>query len=80
MTRTATFDTTYDAPYVGVTAIWRNISPDGKAIFVSKGSEMIRIPRSSIHGADEAKTLHLKPGDEFSFRMLAEKAEEMGLG
>lgn len=76
MTRHQTFDTTYDDPYVGVTAIWRNISPDGKAIFVSQGSETIRIPRSALHGADEAKTLTLKPGDEFSFRMLAEKVRE----
>lgn len=79
MTRRETSDTSYDAPYVGVTAIWRNVSPDGKAIFVSKGSETIRIPRASIHGADEAKTLTLKPGDEFTFRMLAKDAEEMGL-
>ena len=80
MTRPQTFETTYDDPYVGVTAIWRNISPDGKAIFVAKGSETIRIPRASSHGADEAKTLRLEPGDEFSFRMLAKDAEEMGLG
>lgn len=79
MPRPPTFDTGYDAPYRSITARWRMRSPDGKAIFVSQGSEVIRVPRDALHGADEAQTLKLVPGATFTFRMLDTKAMERGL-
>lgn len=65
-----------------VIARFRGISPSGNAIFVdkptSKGRGTISIPRSLIHGADDIKAASLRKGEEWTFRLVSWKAEEIG--
>lgn len=65
-----------------VSSRFRGVSPTGRAIFVDKpvtrGSGEVSIPRSLIHGVDERKIADLRKGQEFTFRLMEWKAEEVG--
>lgn len=43
------------------------------------GDEELWVPRSLVHGADDPQIEDLDKGDEFSFRLMEWKAQELGL-
>jgi hypothetical protein len=65
--------------YRTVTATFRHLRD--KAFFVDRprAAGQVPIARSLIHAADDAKLDALFDGDEFTFRLRAWKAEELGL-
>lgn len=65
--------------YRAVTATFRSITKGG-AFFVDRprGAGEVSVPRSLIHGADDAKLDGLFAGEKFTFRLRAWKAEELG--
>lgn len=65
--------------YRTVTATFRHLTKG--AFFIDRPREAgeVSIPRSLIHAADDAKLAGLFDGDEFTFRLRAWKAEEIGL-
>lgn len=67
--------------YRTVTATFRGIAPSGKAFFVDSpnADSEAAVPRSLIHAADDKRLDDLFDGEEFTFRLRAWKAEELGL-
>ena len=66
--------------YRTVTARFRSIAPSGKAVFVDRprAPGEVSIPRSLIHGGDDREIEGLFGGEEFTFRLMDWKAEELG--
>jgi hypothetical protein len=65
--------------YRTVTATFRHLRD--KSFFVDRprAEGQVPIPRSLIHGADDRLLDGLFDGEEFTFRLRAWKAEELGL-
>lgn len=67
--------------YRTVTSTFRGISASGNAFFVRAAPGRhgtVPIPRSLIHAADDLKLDTLEDKQEFTFRLRAWKAEELG--
>lgn len=65
--------------YRTVTATFRRLRPASFFIDRPRAPGEVSIPRSLIHAADDMKLAGLFDGDEFTFRLRAWKAEEIGL-
>lgn len=65
--------------YRTVTATFRHLRDRSFFVDRPRAAGQVAIPRSLIHGADDAKLDGLFDGDEFTFRLRAWKAEEIGL-
>jgi len=68
-----------DDGYRIVTATFRGLT--ARAVFVDRprGAGEVSIPRSLIHAADDRALAGLFAGEAFTFRLVAWKAEELGL-
>lgn len=65
--------------YRTVTATFRHLRANSFFVDRPRASGQVPIPRSLIHVADDAQLDALFDGDEFTFRLRAWKAEELGL-
>lgn len=68
------------SPYRTITTRLRGIRPN--SIFVdrpaARGKGEVSVPRSLIHGVDEAAIESMFIGEEITFRLMVWKAEELG--
>lgn len=62
-----------------VSAVIKGIRPNSIFVAVPSRRGDVSIPRSLVHGGDDLKLDRARVGDEFSFRLRAWKAEEVGL-
>lgn len=62
-----------------VSAVLKAVRPNSIFIAAPTRPGDVSIPRSLIHGGDDLKLDRARVGEEFSFRLLAWKAEEVGL-
>lgn len=65
--------------YVSVTATLRKVKPTSIALLPEGGDDLVWVPRSLIHGADERQLDTLEENETVTLRIFEWKAKQEGL-